>query len=219
MASRLLRRSGVAVGLVAELLGWRADAVYQVGIGSEYQEVAVLMSEWPGVKFFGCEPCPSLADKLRTEYPGKLFDVALSDANGELPFYTRKRHVDGSSLYEQENSTTAIVHVRTMDWLWWSNKPRYQHVLLWLDCEGNELKALQGGCQFLKSVEMVNVEMTANPVNSDWCTPLSVHSYLKECGFLRQWIHTQRTSSGQYDAIYVRPHLFKPKYCCDPIQL
>jgi hypothetical protein len=60
--------------------------------------------------------------------------------------------------------------------------------------------------------------MTANPPSDDpdWCDPDEVHWWMVQAGFLRQWIHTQRTNEGQYDCIYVRPHLFNPRYCCDP---
>jgi FkbM family methyltransferase len=201
--------------LIADVLNWRADVIYQVGIGNEFQEVDVLKSEWPGVLFIGCEPCPSLIAGLRKSYPGDLYAVAISNVIGTRSFYTRRRHANGSSLYAQDNSDECVVPVETLDHLF--GKPKGDHVLLWLDCEGSELDALDGAVQFMAGVEVVNVEMTANPVNPDWCSPLEVHNSLTFSGFVRQWIHTQRITSGQYDAIYVRPHLFKPEYCCDPV--
>jgi hypothetical protein len=210
MASRLLRRSGVAVGLVVEQLGWRADYVYQVGVGQEHQEVDVLLAEWPGVKFVGCDPMDC------KDYPGEFHCVAVSDRPGSATLYVRKHHKDGSSFYPAEGIACdkRLVPANTLDGLF--PKPQGNHILLWLDCEGVELRVLQGAESFCCCVEVVNVEITANPVNEEWCSPASVHHWLTEHGFVRQWIHTQRISSGQFDAIYVRPHLFKRRFCCDP---
>lgn len=216
MASKLLRRSGVAVGLIAELLDWRADSVYQVGVGYHHEEVDILIAEWPGVRFFGCEPHPGIVKGIQEKYPGELFQVAISDQVGCLPLHTKRTHADGASLYEIPEKTTVIrVPVETLDHLFPS--PIGERILLWLDCEGSELQAIQGGWNFLQRVQVVNVEITTNP-RPGWSRPIDVHRILVNRGFKRQWIHTQRAcrSINQYDAIYVQPKLFRPEYCCDP---
>lgn len=214
MASRLLRRSGVAVGLVAEVLGWRADWVYQVGVGHYHQEADVLLEEWPGVKFIGFEPHPELA---KEPYPGVVHQVAISDRIGSATLYAKKYHKDGSSLFPltgMDRCRMIEVPVSTLDFLF--PEPPTGRILLWLDCEGSELDALRGGEKFVKRVDVVNVEITANPLGEAWCSPKSIHDWLLAKGFVRQWIHTQRIHSGQYDGIYCKRELFKPEFCCDP---
>ena len=228
-ASRMLRRSGVAVGLVAESLGWKADVVYQVGIGLNHEEMDVLMEEWgpnsetyPGsqVKIIGCEPHPEM--DFTDNYPGIVHQVALSNYEGTAKLYSKKRHKDGSSLHPHnergdESYKTIGVPVTTLDTLF----PRIEpgRVLLWLDCEGSELAVMQGGSAFLKQVDVVNIELTARPPGVGWCTPVQAHQYLVSQGFWLQWIHTQRIDSGQNDGVYVRPKLFKPEYCCVPHEI
>jgi len=220
MASYLFRRSGISVGIVADWIGWTPDAVYSVGVGQHHEEIDVMKESWPGCRFAGCEPHPLIYRSEKDKFPGVLSHVALSDYVGTGMLYTKATHKDGSSLrpheqMEREHYDTIEVPVSTLDSLW--GKPIGNHVLLWIDCEGSEAAVLRGGPRFLRGVEAVNVEMTPNPHGFGWDTPKDIHNLLKGYGFLQQWIHTQR--AGQYDAIYVRRHLFQPKYCCSVWQV
>jgi len=226
MASLLLRRSGIAVGQVVEALRWRADVVYQVGVGHYHKETEVLGEEWPGVKFVGCEPHPQTYKDMRTkghsdEYPGECHNVAVGDKVGETILYHKKRHKDGASLFlhhsRDENYQEHKVQITTLDALF--PEPVPCRNLLWLDCEGNELAVLHGGEKFVESVDVVNVELASNPPCEGWCSPVDVHLWLVDHGFYRQWVHTQRIWAGQVDAVYVRKRLFKPQYCCCPCEV
>ena len=218
MASKFLRRSGVAVGLVAEVLKWRADLVVQVGVGLHHEEVDVLKAEWPGVRFLGFEAVPSICEDIKRTYPGSLYNYAITDRAGEqAAVYIRTNHKDGSSLFPQgQASNSRVVMTQTLDQaVCPALLPPRHRILLWLDCEGSEAAALDGGAAFLKAVEMINVEMTAKP-DGERCRPGDVHRRLLEEGFWLVWIHTQRISAGQCDYIYVREPLFDPHYCCIP---
>ena len=221
MASWLLRRSGICVGLIADVLNWRADTIYHVGIGQEYQETDVLTKEWPGVKWVGFEPHPKLVQWAREKnYPGVIHEVAVGTKIGEGILYSRHRHKDGSSMHLDRNTEEGVnyskitVKLDTLDRL--IPQPSSGRNMLWLDCEGSELGAMKGGVNLMKSVQMINIEMTANPSGDSWCSPNDVHAFLVEHGFKRQWIHTSRTHMGQYDGVYVKPSIFKPQYCCCP---
>ncbi len=227
MASRLLRRSGVAVGLVAECLGWRADLVVQVGVGHNHEEVTVLKEEWPGVEFVGFEPHPHIFASWQLKYPGQLLPYALgAETKNRVDFFAYRHHADGSGLYFPDNEPEEkrrdlekfSVRMSTLDQQNLGVLPSLidKRILLWLDCEGNELNVLRGGEQFIHRVQVVNVELTSKPLGSGWCKPQDVHDWLAERGFWLQWIHTQRISAGQVDGVYVREWLFKPEYCCIP---
>ena len=89
--------------------------------------------------------------------------------------------------------------------------------LLWLDCEGSELSAIQGGYDFIEtSISMINVEMTGKPRGPNWPRPIEIHRALTGLGFLQVWVHTIRTCIGQFDAVYLRKELFKPDLCACP---
>jgi FkbM family methyltransferase len=222
VASYLLRRSGIAVGLVAETLNWVADRIYQCGVGNYHEEMAVLKSEWPNVWIEGCEPHPRIVCNLQKDgvYPGVVHPVAISDKVGTTILYAKPAHADGSSLHKNEREETKeyTVKVETLDHLFLPI-PKESKVLLWLDCEGSELCALRGGEEFLKSVDMVNVEMTGNAPSGRWSTICQIDEHLATRGFYATHIHSHRVGAGQFDMIYVRAHLFDPKFCCIPAEI
>ena len=216
MASKLLRRSGVAVGLIAELLDWKPAEIWQVGVGIHHEEMEVLRQEWnmPKEKIIGYEANYDVYRAIRDTYPGILFNKALSNYIGESTLVFSPRHSDGSTLKGLDNQMTIEqpVSVSTLDAV--GETQVEPGALLWLDCEGSELDVLRGGHEFLKSVDVVNVEVTGHPFGTGWCKPVDVYLFLKQIGFQLQHIHTQRTTAGQFDAVFVRPHLFQLDYCC-----
>ena len=220
---RLFDRSGIAVGQICGLLGWKPEVVYHLGIGRFYNEVRIFNEEWPGLKWYGVEAHPYLWKKTKSEgYPGVLHQVAISDFVGKAMLYSKDSHKDGSSLYphksrkEGDQYSEIEVDVTTLDTLFGQLNDR--PALLWMDIEGAELPALRGGERFVRGIQVINLEMTANPDGIGRSSPYETHRWLTEHNFKRQWTHTNRTHMGQYDAIYVRPWLFRPEYCCCPCQ-
>ena len=215
---KFVRRSGVSVCLIADLLEWAPKLIIQVGLGQDAHETAPMKRLWEDVEFVGFEAHPDIARTVGKTYPGTVINAALSDSKGSTSIYTPPRHKDGSSLFcpvDAANINETRVQVATADDFFYPDKhPR----LLWLDCEGSELNVLKGAKELLPTIEVINIEMTARPTNPNWCTPEQCHAFLMDAGFVRQWVHTQRTHAGQYDAIYVRHHLFRPEYCCCPCQ-
>lgn len=219
--SKLLRRSGISAALICDHIGFAPDCMYQIGIGMNHGELDVFTQVWEGLKLFGCEPHPQILRGLRDVYPGTLYEVAVSDHVGKATLYSKPRHKDGSSLMPHTTCTNDrqyTVEVTTIDTLW-PDGPVGQHPILWVDCEGSELKALNGGVKFVEKVEVINVEMTSKEMGTGWCRPEEVHQWLLGHGFRRQWVHTQRAWVGQVDAIYVRPHLFQAHICCCPCEM
>jgi FkbM family methyltransferase len=222
VASRLLRRSGIACGLVAASLDWRPRAIYHIGVGDNHQEVDVLTEEWPGVEWFGCEPHPDIYRNAAGCYPGRLYNVAITSEVGIASLRNKKHHRDGSTLYPTDDYVGNDIQVTTttLDTLFVEQEghPRPDS-LLWLDCEGCELLALVGGQRLLSGVEMVNVEAMADPPNAKWCSSTQIHARLSASGYWLQWIHTQRIYVGQVDFVYVSKKLFRPGLCCIPHEI
>lgn len=211
---QLLRRSGNAVYNVCLRLGWYPDVVIQVGVGGYHQEVDVIREAWPETKFVGFDPL------MVKDYPGEFYQMAIGDENKRAPFYVKRRHQDGSSVFplpDGQLRRTDEIDVRTLDSLLLNDVSG--RTLLWLDCEGSELNALRGGEALLKDIEMVNVELTAKPGGNHWTSPVDIYRHLADRGFLMLWVHTMRIPDGQYDAVFVRRHLFKDDCCCIPSEI
>ena len=225
----LLRRSGVALYNVADLIDWSPTSIFQVGVGHMSQEVMVFQEAWPEAKLVGFEPHPDLFQLIQDYpgYPGKLINKALGRYKQNVMLCWKSAHQDGafvcfgSDLNEGGDLKRADVEMDTLDNYHSENIWRLpgERTLLWLDCEGSELDVLIGGESFVECVDVVNIELTGKPPYSGWPEPVIVNRWLLDHGFLLQYIHTQRTSSGQVDAIYVRPELFKPEYCCCPLMV
>jgi FkbM family methyltransferase len=225
-ASSILRRSGVAVGQITEFLGWKADKVFIVGVGFNHKEAHVMKDGWD-LNFddiIGFEPHPVIYKKIQDKFPGILHNMGMGSTVGRATLYSRRSHKDGSSLYPFTNNTNVgvcEVDVSTLDTYLFVDLNGFQqeslkdnNVLLWLDCEGHELEVLKGANRFLRYVDVINTEMTMKPSCEGWCDPLELHRHLKKVGFRHQSIHTNRSSAGQSDHIYVRPRLWKREYCC-----
>lgn len=223
---RTHRRSGNAVYEMAMFLGWRPEIIVQVGVGTISKEVDVFHEEWPDVKLIGFEPNPESFQSLASKYPGQLVNVAVGrEDKDSIPFYIKDKHDGGSSLLRVGEDKTklkevsvSMVRLDSAFTLSLANRT-VGSVLLWMDCEGTELDVLLGASRILRCVNMVNVEITGKPSADGWCKPEDVHNELKMAGFYQTWTHTMRIRTGQYDAIYVRGHLFNPEFCCCPDEI
>lgn len=222
MVSPMLRRSGVAVCLILELLKWRPRHVIQVGVGINHKELEVMQEAWGPCSeqwtLDGFEPNPAVAQAIRPHYPGQLMEVAIGDQKGWTRLYYRKNHKDGSSVYPLDGETvlSCEVPLATLDSLY-PDPP--QQTLLWLDCEGSELAAIRGGQHVLAHCQAVNVEMTSRPSHDGPSNTEQVHEALTAAGFYRQWVHTSRVSAGQSDCLYLRRGVFSPELCCCPCSI
>jgi len=219
-AGPLLRRSGVAVVHIAKLLEWEPTVIFQVGIGNRHGEVEVFKEVWPKVELIGWEPHPDIFAGLE-DYPGLVHREALSNWTGKSQLFYQQHYVGGASLFGKDGLQSVDVDVTTLDDIYAGLKWRRagDRVMLWLDCEGSELNALKGGEEFVRDVDVINVELTGVPLTPGWPEPVEVNRWLLDHGFLLQYIHTHRSTSGQNDVVYVKPKLFRPEFCSCPLQV
>lgn len=228
--SKILRRSGKAVVEYLSLLEFEPDLVCIIGVGIHHGEVFEMREAWPNIELYGFEPHPDTYKAIVETFPGRLYHSAISNEKGFLTLYSKPKHKDGASIFPKIKKEDRIqcneieVICITLDDVIGhmlcgldaeTNKSRKG--LLWLDCEGNELAALEGGKRFIDNcISVINVELTGKPRSEGWSKPLDVHNKLVEYGFLQAWNHTNRSVIGQWDAIYIKRELFKPEFCSIP---
>lgn len=222
--SRMLRRSGIAFVTMADFIDWHPDFIIQVGVGLHHEESKIFKIKWPNVHLIGFEANPDINKSIKETYPGKLFPFAVTDGSTEtIDLFYKKAHKDGSSIYPHKTDETQKVTVPTISLDNWAQEnlkcEDYSNILLWLDCEGSELIALEGASHYLlDKVGAINIELTSKPTREGWCDPCEVHTFLNACGFLRQRVHSNRSSLGQADSIYVRHEFYKPEHSVCPCQ-
>jgi len=221
--SKILRRSGKAVVQYLNLTEFEPTLIVICGVGVHHGEIFEMREAWPDIELYGFEPHPNTYKAVNDTFPGRLFPCAISNEVGLRILYSKSKHKDGASLFQKIIEKDRLeceefeVDVTTLDRLFKSIHFANRNGLLWLDCEGNELAALEGGKQFIEHcISVVNVELTGKPRSEGWSKPLDVHNKLVEYGFLQAWIHTTRSCIGQVDSIYVRKELFKSEFCSIP---
>ncbi len=223
MASKILRRSGRAVTEYCNLIEFTPQLVCLVGVGVHHQEVDCMREAWKDLEVYGFEPHPDTFKSIKDDFPGILFPYAISNITQISVLFSKSKHKDGASLFQKINKEDRDLcdkwDVQTMmlDTHFANRFIENRNGLLWLDCEGSEFSALQGGRSFIDgNISVVNVEMTGKPRSEGWSKPLDVHACLTGMGFLHVWCHTTRSVIGQVDCIYVRKEIFKPEYCGIP---
>lgn len=205
------RRSGSAVIEYIHEVGLVPTALYMAGVGVSAQEACVFKERWPDADVIGFEPNPYAYEGLKPAFPGNLLNMAIADKPGKQSLYFRHSWKNGSTLHKTTGPMyrEVQVEVTTLDEAILPEKG----AVLWLDCEGYELKALQGAEEFIKSVSLVNIEITGRPRSGGWASPKDVHQWLKNHGFEQVYVHSIRTVRGQFDAVYLRRELVKPDMC------
>lgn len=214
---RIVRRSGIALATICEQIKFDPDCFYHVGVGHCLYEVEVMQMVWPELAFVGVEPNPGSYANVCGRYPGRIDNIAFGKEKGVGTLWNFPRHKDGSSLFEHYPSDKKAikneVRIETMDEHWGTPVSKS---ILWVDCEGSELDVLLGGVNFLRDIDVLNIEITGKPRGDGWCDAVETHNWILSQGFYLQWMHTQRSSIGQTDNVYVRRQWFHPQFSCHP---
>ena len=101
MPSKFLRRSGVAVALIAELIEWEPEFIIQAGVGQHHQEVDVFREAWPDAHLMGCEPILGVYKSLEDTYPGEIQNIAIGATDEDaVTLWFARNHKDGASIHK-----------------------------------------------------------------------------------------------------------------------
>jgi len=208
---RIARRSSNALIDYMKLIDWTPTRICMVGVGVRSEEPQAFLEAWPQAMLIGLEPNPDTFTTIDESFPGVLLPAAASDKSGWAVLHSKTNWKDGSTVFPFEDAshrhqvqTVRLDHIVTIH--------EQDKFLLWLDCEGSELLALQGAHHILEDVQVINVEMTGKPRIPGWCSPKDVHNLLLCHGFTQCWVHTIRPPIAQFDAIYVRNDLVQEQF-------
>lgn len=158
-----------------------------------------MIKQWPNATIYAFEPVPELFAQLQErtkDYPTiHCFNVALNNQSGPSTFYQSSgRSTATSSLlapkeYQQEHPETYFdqitVQCVTLD-EWAHLQNIFKIDFMWLDMQGGELNALQGGVNILKTVTAIYTEVAlteryaSNPLYDE------MKAFLEAQGFIVQ---------------------------------
>lgn len=184
------------------------DALYDIGVGLK-SEYVTLRKKWTDMKVFGCEPNPSIHEKLLKKFPGMLLRCALSTRRGEVPLYNidSGEEMDCSTVKPYcKHRQIALVPTMTLDEFdersAMANGSFPQRIILWMDIEGAELDVLQSGKKLMSSgrVVAINLEVREEVLGDTWCSAKQVNEHLCAIGY--KWQRKYNNQRTHWDVIY-----------------
>ena len=174
--------------------------IVEAGAFAGYDTVK-MANLWPKGTLHAFEPVPELFDTLckKTAPYNTIhcYPLALSDVTGTASFYiAEKEHKPGvptqaGSLRKPKKRLEyspikfpRTITVKTVTLDDWAEKNKIDHIdLLWLDMQGHELSALQGGTALLKKVKAIHTEVGFIEGYKDQPHYDQVKKWLKNHGF------------------------------------
>jgi len=185
------------------------DLMLDVGVGpkSEYLSLSKI---YPEMKIIGLEPHPIRFSKILSCFNGVLLPYAAWDKKDRIDMYSLGDNAefgDAPSCFKfSERKSFVTVEARPLDWML-DYFADFSNILLWMDIEGAEIKALNGAENLLKKVQYINIEVCETPLYNGACTKLEVNSFLTNFGF--KLVHEYQFSIAHKktkfnDAIYIR---------------
>lgn len=166
--------------------GGDPEAVVMVGIGSGV-EAKVFMSRFKDAALYGVEAHPVFASNAQS-----LMDVTCaaivphSEGQSTVEFYLRNGRSMASSLHTRGSSADRKIEVPaiTLDQFFEDKQLFGKRVWLYMDCEGCELGAMQGGEKAMTTVEWIHTEVKATRcARVTWPLADRVVSYIESNGF------------------------------------
>ena len=167
--------------------------------GGHIGEDTVWMSEmWPDGQVHSFEPLPISMEKLKSAVSNcnnvKLYQLALSSKKGTMPFYVadgasslnRPTDIINQNHFHADLEHPTYVEVTTLDT--WAKENNISRIdFMWLDLEGNELEALKGGLEILKTVKLIYTEVNLQPLWHNIPLYPDVKKWFEEQGFVEIW--------------------------------
>lgn len=167
--------------------------------GAQFGEDTHWMSDfWSLGTIHAFEPFPEAFDQLEkvaTQHTNiKTYCLALSEQNGPAPFYVAG---GASSLlpptpgfnevyFHADLEHPIIVNCLTLDD--WAARYNIDHIdFMWLDMEGNELKALQSGAKILSTVKVIYTEVNFQNFWHEAVQYQDLKAFLERQGFTEIW--------------------------------
>lgn len=170
-----------------------------VEAGAQFGEDTAWMSEfWYQGKVYAFEPNPEAYIELQKVSKSRdnvcVESFALSNKKGKFPFYLaggassllQPTECFNKDYFHADLDKPIYVETVTLD-EWAANKGITAIDFLWLDMEGNELNALQGASNILKTVKVIYTEVNLQKFWTDCVMFADLTQWLATQGFEKVW--------------------------------
>jgi FkbM family methyltransferase len=175
--------------VISQFIEKSPEAMFDIGVGPK-SEYLTLGRRYPNMKIYGFEPCRVRFERLVPKFPGILMPYAAWDENAELKLHRKTKDAkfgDAPTIFNQGRNKLKIsesVSARTLDWLD-DQLGNLDRILLWMDIEGAEMKALMGATRMLKDqrIKWLNLEVRPKPKREIIPSEDDITGFLKIFGY------------------------------------
>lgn len=181
--------------------------IYDIGVGPK-SEYLTLNNKFPLAKFYGLEANPNTYKEIEQKFPGTVLPMAVSETGETVRYVVHEQNVMASGLIPYDNAKDGeeiFVPSITLD----NFDKRFESpngILLWMDIEGYELKALRSGSELIRSgsVKLINLEVRPRwNGKSGGCTESEIDEHLAGFGYKKIFVYNHYPQSRHHDAIYL----------------
>lgn len=204
---RAKRQRVQATALAAALLeadAWEAQTALFVGLcgGNDLAAIREAFDADPSRQWWGVDPLrPTNLEAMQLD---RYERVLAWDSSGQVPFRVDPAIDCSSAATRGPKPATTTVQAELLDELFGKQALAAGPLLIVLDCEGGELRALKGAeQQVLPNCRWLVVELTYRPKYRTWPDAHQVINWLAARNW---WLLTEigRLNKGVTDAIFVR---------------
>lgn len=152
-----------------------------------------ILSAFPKARIIAFEPNPAqfqYCSEISKQHPNiSVYEYALSDEEGPMDFYVVGANFGGSSLlepidvpYSDGTHTKITVQCRRLDNVL-SELGIDKVDAIWMDVQGNELRALKGLGKYLETVDIMHTEACPNPYYIGHQHKSDLEQFVSDSGF------------------------------------
>lgn len=171
------------------------DTVVQVGLGS-WDEGPALLQSFPHADYFAVEPIQYYCELARKfGFPGVITEGLAWNITGlTREIGNRWSKTSAFNSVSRGKAKTIEAKTWTIDDLVRDQWPVGTDILLWLDCEGSELRALSGIESLVDRIRYILVEYRDDPPPG-WATSDDIFRWMMATGFalVDEWVERTAT--------------------------
>ena len=206
-----------------KLIGNGPVTIFDVGAHNGQTSITYL-NLFNEPEIYAFEPSPASFELLKTSvanYPGvKVFNTALGNITGEVPFYVNRSsetnsllatHSEGSNYWDDnvlDTIDTIKINATTVDEFVKNNGVEKIDILK-IDTQGTEYQVIEGASRSIKQnkIKIIYLEIITMPTYQNQKHFDEILSLLRDKGFrlynLYNYSHTIRGELRQVDAIFI----------------
>ena len=186
------------------------ESFYIIGVGPKTEYITIPKVYQKNLNLYGTEPVIEIINLIDKDFKGSLLNFAIDEKSGQKDFFISQKNIENSGFSipdNQKNGFIRKIETVTLDWFdCHFSKP--DNILLWMDIEGWELRALKSGKDLIKSgrCKLINLEVRNKRTHKDACIYNEIHEFMINNNFqflsAYNYVFNDNGQLHHFDVIY-----------------